>query len=170
MSRDIHEVELHTWDDFLDYCRGACVAPATVFVYILGCQVERDMSTVFRLSGEPQRFARDMSIFCYLIHILRDLQTDVRKNSQLLSIPRDLLAQAGLNLEEFKQCVEQDKRDRIHSILRFYIGQIEKYGALTTKAMAVLSKQLGEAENSVLSTLISAYSNVFHTVRNRLLS
>jgi phytoene synthase len=87
LRRDLHERPIETWPEYLEYCEGACVAPATVFVYLLGAEFDSDDASRFTPDA-PERVARPLAIFAYLVHLLRDLAKDARRNPQLVHLPR----------------------------------------------------------------------------------
>lgn len=90
MRRDIDELVLQDWSEFDEYSTGATVSPAVVYLYIL--LAEQDNTG--RFSGPDVNWlydhARDMAIFCYLVHIMRDISKDSKGCAQLLTIPVDL--------------------------------------------------------------------------------
>lgn len=98
MHRDIDERPFRTWQDFEEYCEGATVAPASIFLYVLAARWEKSgAQTVNGLPQAAEDCARDMAIFCYLVHIARDLLKDADKGANLITIPDTALAQHGLS-------------------------------------------------------------------------
>jgi len=80
LRRDLEERPIDDWNGFLDYCGGATVAPAMVFIYILGSEEEAGAYR-WTLPEPPSFYASDIAVFCYLVHILRDIVQDSKGDS-----------------------------------------------------------------------------------------
>jgi phytoene synthase len=97
MAFDIREEPLAVWDDFLSYCEGATVAPASIFLYVLQARPDRDGALKAGIPAERLADqARDMAIFCYLVHILRDFRRDAARGGQLVTVPESCFEDHGL--------------------------------------------------------------------------
>jgi phytoene synthase len=166
MRRDIREIELGTWEDFVAYCQGATVAPASVLVYILGCRVEKGVSTRFCLKQSPEFYARDMATFCYVVHILRDLSKDASKDAQLLSIPRDAISKTGLSLSEFKAHILRKDFRAVAPVLLLLMEKAEHFEVLARRIHRNLKGALEPAEYSVLNKLFNTYVDAFHMIKD----
>ncbi len=95
LRTDIAGRKLATWRDFMTYAEGASVAPAAIFIYVIGCEVGRGSRTRISLPLPPAAYARDLALFCYLVHMLRDLAPDVRAG--VTTLPADLLRRTRLD-------------------------------------------------------------------------
>ena len=78
MHRDLEEQRFATYREFLEYAEGAAVAPTTIYLYLVASRSPA--------AGEPYRLpegfdllgsGRQLGIFAYLGHILRDLASDL---------------------------------------------------------------------------------------------
>ncbi|MBF0628864.1 MAG: squalene/phytoene synthase family protein [Magnetococcales bacterium] len=154
MIRDVEEQEILTWTDFLDYCEGATVSPATTFAYILACEV-RDHRYVL---AHPPTFCRDhvrdMAVFCYLIHIVRDLAKDARKPPQLITIPRQMLAASGLHREGLALALEHNKTALI-PLIRALLAQARE--RLAPGLETIHRLPLRPLERMILNRLLKKY-------------
>ncbi|MBF0190104.1 MAG: squalene/phytoene synthase family protein [Magnetococcales bacterium] len=153
MIRDVREEEIVTWEDFLAYCEGATVSPATTFAYILACEARDDRYVL----AQPLDFCRDhvrqMAIFCYLVHIVRDLAKDARKQVQLITIPRHLLAEAGFRRETLVQGLE-DKAS-LEPLIR---ALLERAQALLEPGLERIHRiPLRPLERMILNRLLKKY-------------
>jgi phytoene synthase len=165
MRHDVRETEIVTWDDFVAYCEGASVAPASVFIYILACRLEGRDRTVLDLPKPPEEYARAMALFCYCVHILRDLRKDAARAPQLLTIPRDLLREAGHDAASFSRAVLGSDLAGIGPVVRAFVARAEAHAAEARGTLAGLEDLLGKREHRILATLFQWYRGTFHSVR-----
>ena len=77
MRWDIENSRFNTFKDFLKYTEGAAIAPATVFTSVLAAQEDGDEYDCFVSVANPYLYSKDLAIFCYLTHILRDVSIDL---------------------------------------------------------------------------------------------
>ncbi len=71
MVYDLSHNGYHNFIAFLRYTEGAAIAPASIFMHLIGYQPETKAPPYdIRLA------ARDLAIFSYLTHIIRDFQKD----------------------------------------------------------------------------------------------
>lgn len=98
MEQDLEQGRFATYSEFVDYAGGATVAPTTIYLYLI---------TAERRDGEcgyhpPQDFdlircGRELGLFAYISHILRDLRQDLAAGDQGLSyLAADDMATHGL--------------------------------------------------------------------------
>tara|TARA_B100000676_G_scaffold178281_1_gene175060 strand:+ start:5147 stop:6112 length:966 start_codon:yes stop_codon:yes gene_type:complete len=164
MQRDVEERPLATWGDFLDYTEGAAVAPASVFVYILACDVKRDGSSRLSLNRDCADYARHLAIFSYLVHILRDLKADAERAPQHLTLPDDLLAESGLS----KMSLQRAARSSDEAALAPLVGTIailtERHHEQTIRDLADLNDETG-GDAAMLMGLAEVYSQQFDAIR-----
>ncbi len=164
MQRDVAERSLATWQDFLHYAEGAAVAPAAVFVYILAAKVRRDGSSHAELGKPCADYARHLAIFSYLVHILRDLKEDAERAPQHLTLPDDLLVQAGLD----KHSLQTAARDGDDAVLAPLVGTIaelcERHYVSTLVDLAALNDEAGGAA-AMLVGLAEVYRQQFDAIR-----
>lgn len=159
MKMDIAEHQLETWEDFLTYSEGATVAPATVFVYILASRFQKGSYH----TPEPISFyrekVRDMAIFCYVVHILRDLARDVARSKQLVTIPNEIMALAGLDKELLGRWINQEPQ----KIRPLQLLLLDKARECRVRGMDRLTNDvpLPTLEKRILKKLIVHYTDMF---------
>lgn len=96
MRRDVEEKPILTWHDFEEYGWGATVSPTAVFLYILTCKYDGKADLYTGRNGcDLMTQARSIGLFCYLVHIARDLVKDAQKNKQLLTVPQEILKETS---------------------------------------------------------------------------
>lgn len=159
MCADIDQHSLITWDDFLTYSEGATVAPASVFVYILACRFQDGRYTTPENVDFYREKARDMAVFCYVIHILRDLARDVARSPQLVTIPEEMLQNAGLNKDLLGQWIHTHP-ERIIPLQRLLLDQAK---VCRDRGMDPLMRDISLPflERHILKKLIHHYTSLF---------
>ncbi|MBF0434224.1 MAG: squalene/phytoene synthase family protein [Magnetococcales bacterium] len=157
MRADIEKRPLKTWDDFLAYSEGATVAPAAVFAYILACRFRDGRYTTPESIDFYREKVRDMAIFCYLIHILRDLAHDVARSPQLVTIPEDILRDAGLDKALLAQWIHTEPQ-RIAPLRRLLLDQAK---ACRDRGMDPLMRDISLPflERQILKKLVHHYTS-----------
>jgi len=144
LRRDVDERPIADWDDFLDYAEGACIAPASIFVYLAGCHFHDDGSSGFRATHGPRELARDLALFSYLVHLRRDLVEDARRDGQLVLLPISWIERCGLS-----------KAEALERIRRGALGSLG--GALSR-----VQEETEALRNAVLTKLDIAASDLGH--------
>lgn len=166
LRRDAEERPLETWEDFLSYGEGACVSPGAVFIYILGCETAKGGRTTLSLPLPVDAYARDMAIFCYLVHIVRDLRQDAERNRQLLTIPRSVLAGAGLDADTLAEAVIRGDRRTVLPVVAFLLDEAAERSLRAEEQVVALAPHIRPREHEVLSYLFGLYKRTFGALRS----
>jgi phytoene synthase len=159
MRSDIERSRFRTFEEFLEYSEGAAIAPATVFMHVLlaapsGKQYECRVKDV-----DPYFYARDLAIFCYLTHILRDISCDLELVDRgLVYLPIEDLN--GFTVSE--NDLWEFKRGKAinHNFQDLMICQIERarnYGRRGEMLMKELYHKLDADCRFILNLLVSLY-------------
>ena len=164
LRRDVEEEPLATWNDFAAYSEGAAVAPATIFLHILACRATHGRTT--RLGGEIPLadLARDMAIFCYLVHILRDLPVDATKSAQLLTIPAEAIREAGLDEAGLRNAIAIGDLALLTPLLDAILERARAHKLGAERALENFANLLGENERSILFDLYGRYLAVHDAI------
>ncbi len=160
MRHDVEEQPFRTWGDFLAYCEGATVAPASVFLYVLAMQGNVDAGFVSGLPGaanDPSDVARDMGVFCYLVHILRDLRKDAEQGETLLTIPDEILSLHGLDRAGLARTARAEQADQLVGLVQDIADRATPHRDGAVRARASLNGCLGKAEAAILDGLLAVY-------------
>jgi presqualene diphosphate synthase len=169
MRMDAEEREMRNWDDFLEYCAGATVAPAAIFIYLLAAEPANSAGYHYDLPKPARDYAVDLAIYCYIVHILRDLAKDAGRSPRLITIPTEVLAQAGLVREGLEAALEQ-KSPMIGILARLLIDKAEPYRVAGHASLKEVSGHLGMVERTALRGLIAVYDKLFETAGRDALS
>lgn len=164
MCGDVGERGLATWDDFESYCQGATVAPASVFIYILACRAGGGAETRFDLPSPPEHYAHDMAIFCYLVHILRDLPVDAAKDAQLITLPETVLSAARLDKKSLRQAVAAGDIAAVQPLVDAVLARARRYLPAIEMRRAEVGQVLGATERSILEDLFARYRVAFEAI------
>jgi len=160
MRHDVNEEPFETWEDFLVYCEGATVAPASVFLYVLamqGADSAHYQSGLPGKAGDPASVARDMGVFCYLVHILRDLRKDAERGEVLLTIPNDVLSDHGLSRDRLAEGARSGQADQLVGLVQDLANRAMTYRDGAVRARSALKGCLGKPEAIILDGLLSVY-------------
>lgn len=162
MAFDVAEGTLETWDDFARYCDGATVAPAIVFLYVLQAHPEDGEGLRAGLSATALTDqARDMAVFCYLVHIMRDFAKDAARGGQLVTIPEVCFAEHGTNREALSTAPE-----RATALLGDLSARAERR-RVAARAMAdSLIPSLAPVEGRILNALLSIYERLHDSLKS----
>lgn len=158
MKHDVNEQEIVAWTDFLDYCEGATVAPAATFAYILACEIQNGRYVLEQNPNYCQDHVREMAVFCYLIHIIRDLDKDVKKHAQLITIPTTLLDTAGLQRETLSDNL--NRKESMEALIRSLLTLAEPL--LNNGQQKINKIPLKKLEAMILQRLLNKYIRLFH--------
>lgn len=159
MRRDVREQPMSDWNDFIDYAAGATVAPATIFVYLLGAE-PRDAGFVWREPVLPVQYAEDLGIFCYLVHILRDLAKDAERSERLVTVPDSMIRDAGLTKAELSYAIIS-RDPRIGELAAGLRKRAAMHLEAGKKSLQTLQPLIGLREKLALSGLIGIYEALF---------
>lgn len=165
MRRDVAEAPFRTWSDFSDYCEGATVAPAAIFLYVLSAEQSGEYGWKGRLPAAPEDCARDMAIFCYLTHILRDLGKDAARSPLLLTVPEDLLQSHGLNRGSLAESMECDAPpEGLATLVRELAELAGEYRERSQVWRRRLNAALPLASRGLLRGLLAVYDGLHEAI------
>lgn len=160
MKKDIGRDSFETLEEFIEYAEGAAVAPATVFMFLL--TAKRDGTKFIWEFSEKEiyAFARELALFCYLTHIIRDVSSDLQLGkSGLLYIPVRDLVRYNLKKEDL---IEFKKKKKVNSkfqrLAARYIKLARLYEAKGRKILKRLNRQLNADSRFILVLLLEFYS------------
>jgi phytoene synthase len=98
MHQDLQRHRFSMYSEFVDYAEGAAVAPATIYLYLIAAE-RHDEEDSFRLPKDFDliRCGRELGLFAYIAHILRDLPRDITSgNHGLWYLAGDDMATHGV--------------------------------------------------------------------------
>lgn len=157
MHRDVSEEPFRTWGDFEEYCEGATIAPASIFLYVVAAELDGAPAARHRLPADPADCVRDMAIFCYLVHIARDITKDALGGPALLTIPEDVLADHDLDSDELAQVARGGSDRRLRGLIADLASRAGEYRRRGEVWRDRLLPLLGLRERTAFSALMAVY-------------
>ena len=162
MGVDVGRSGIADWGAFESYCRGASIAPAEVFLYILSCRIDDDdRATASSLPRPTVYYARDLALFCYLVHIVRDLAEDVRRNENLIVVPRSVLDEVDLADGGLLAAVEAQDNAALKPLVDVLLERAAAHRQRGEKRMREISEEMSANANHALANLIGRYVETF---------
>jgi phytoene synthase len=157
LARDLDERPVQDWEDFLGYCEGACIAPASVFVYIVSARFDGFGGSRFPVAAAPREYARDLAIYSYLVHMRRDLLADARRSSQLVLLPRDWMIADGLDESEAMAALREGELGPLGTTLARLAEETEIYRARALRSLDRAESELGVEAALRLRSILRLY-------------
>ncbi len=99
MRYDLSNDGFRTYRDFLRYAEGAAVAPGALYLHI--CGMRKTAAGYVAAELDLKEASRPLALFCYHVHILRDLKEDCENG--IFFFPDDLMRQFSLTRETLRQ-------------------------------------------------------------------
>lgn len=154
MIYDINNDGFETLDSFMEYSRGASVAPAAIFVH-LNCL--RNVNGHYEEAAFDLRWASTpCAVFSYLVHIIRDFQKDQLNN--LSYFADDLILKNHLTRKDLREFAEgRPVNDDFRNLMAHYYGVAEEYRDATWKVIKEIKPLLEPRYQLSLDIIFSLY-------------
>jgi phytoene/squalene synthetase len=161
MIYDIRNDGFPTVQAFLDYSKGATVAPSSVFVHLCGL---RKNGTLFE---EPlfdvRKAATPCALFSYLVHIIRDFQKD--QQSHLNYFADDAMLRHGLTREMLSGMADgAEITGGFREMIREYYLLADEYRRQTLEVIKTISPLLEPRHVISLNIIFNLYLLVFERI------
>lgn len=119
MRFDVDHPRFADFSQFLEYGEGAAVAPTVIYVYLLTALKEAD--GIYRVKDfDFETCGRELGLFAYLAHILRDVKEDMAVGETgLVYLSQKDLADHGLDEGQLRRLLQAGQGDdRWHALVR----------------------------------------------------
>lgn len=161
MIYDIHNDGFPTLESFLEYSRGASVAPASIFVHLNGLIFSKGKYEI--PAFDVKEVATPCAIFSYLVHIIRDFQKDQLNNLNYFA--DDMLKKRRLSRHDLKEIawghpVSNNFRDLISD----YHNLADEYRLKTMEIIRDISPLLEPRYQLSLEIIFNLYLMVFERI------
>ena len=149
----------------LYYCKGATIAPASIYIYLLAATYTKEKHFEYKLPHELSYYARDLAIYCYIVHIVRDLTKDAIASPRLITIPNELLLENGLSRSTLSSSLK-NKDPAIVNLANNLIQRAEPFYCNGHEVLFELNKLLGFSEKIALNKLIGVYDQLYKIAKD----
>ena len=164
LAMDIKGADMNSWDDFLKYCDGATVAPASIYIYLLAATHTKEKHFEYQMPHELSYYARDLAIYCYIVHIIRDLIKDAIASPKLITIPNELLFENDLSRLTLSSSLK-NKDPAIVNLANDLIRRAEPFYRNGHEVLIELNNLLGFSEKTALNKLINVYDRLYRVAQ-----
>jgi phytoene/squalene synthetase len=161
MLYDIDHNGFATLKDFIEYSKGASVAPASIFVHLNS------------ISGKNGKFeippfdvrdaATPCAMFSYFVHIIRDFQKDQLNNLNYFS--DDLIMKNNLTREQLSEIAHGAKPGKnFRNLIKVYYDLADEYRLKTSGMIRKISPFLESRYQLSLDVIFNLYLMVFERI------
>lgn len=169
MSSDVVSSSFKSWEDLRKYMQGASVAPAVVFMYLV--LMSPGEAGKFRCEWEyPQVLAatEDLAVFCYCVHILRDVAADLSLGgSGLIYLPEEDLRRFGLSAADLHAMNKNGRADASYVLLAQDMAKRARlHLARGQLHMSHVLKAAEPSNGRALSTLVQTYERILNKLQD----
>lgn len=171
MKSDLSTPFFRDWDHLRAYMDGASVAPAVVFMYLVLMSRERPGGRFVSPwpYEEVHAATQDLAIFCYWVHILRDVTIDLSLgNDGLVYLPLADLSEFGLSVGDLKRMRDARCADPSYTNLARSIAvRAEHHLACGRVHMARIMSAAPPGNLAALQSLVETYVHVLQDLADR---
>ena len=161
MIYDINNDGFESIDSFINYSRGASVAPASVFVHLSGLTSHNGQYMI--PSFDVREAATPCAIFSYLVHIIRDFQKDQFNNLNYFA--DDLLMKNELTRQDLQNIAHgAPVPDRFRNLIREYYTLADGYRKKTREIIEQIGPAMEPRYRLSLEIIFSLYVMVFERI------
>jgi phytoene/squalene synthetase len=161
MIYDINNDGFDTLATYLEYSKGASVAPASIFVHLSGLRKSGD--TYLLPQFDVRDTATPCALFSYLVHIIRDFQKDHFNNLNYFA--GDMMDKHGLSCSDLRRMANGDQlSDGFRAMMGDYLALADKYRAETLEVMEKVCPLLDLRYNLSLRIIFNLYLMVFERI------
>lgn len=159
MRRDLVTDGFATYAEFLAYAEGATVAPTTIYLILIAAAPGADGRFAIREGFDVFDCGRQLGLFAYLVHILRDLPGDLAAGRRGLHyLSREDLARHRLDVADLGRDLA---RGRASEPLRRLLAEIgaraERHLAASEAPLRFLAPRLTPDCAYVLELIVEVY-------------
>ena len=161
MIYDINNDGFPTLEAFIDYARGASVAPASIFVHLIG--LTRKEGKYEDPPFNVKTAATPCAIFSYLVHIIRDFQKDQLSNLNYFA--DDLILKHNLTRQKLHEFAEgRPVNENFRRMIGEYYRLADHYRLETFTVMQQIRPLLEPCYQLSLEIIFNLYLLVFEKI------
>lgn len=161
MIYDLHHTGFSDFRTFLRYTEGAAIAPASVFMHL--CGVRPRGESYAPPEYDIRKAARDLALFSYVVHILRDFQKDQLENLNYFA--DNLLVKNSLSLPDLTAIAGGGKiGSGFRNLVRQYHSFADHYRRKARRAIDLVSLHLEPRYRLSLEIIYGLYFQIFERI------
>lgn len=170
MQTDVMVSSFKTWDELRGYMQGASVAPAVIFMYLV--LMRPDAHGKFGTSWnytQVYEATEDLAIFCYCVHILRDVAEDLTLGvSGLVYLPEEELSRFGIGVADLHAMRESGMAtDDYRQMACSMADRARQHLGCGRKRMPAVLRDAEPSNGKALMTLIDTYERILNDLQDR---
>ncbi len=161
MIYDIYHDGFATLETFLDYSKGASIAPASVFVHL--CGIAQESGKFKEPVFDVRTAATPCAVFSYIVHIIRDFRKDQHNNLNYFA--DDLIAKYGLDRHQLKSISNGGVIPRgFRELIREYYFLADEYRVKTYRMIQEVKPMVEPRYQLSLEIIFDLYLMVFERI------
>jgi phytoene/squalene synthetase len=161
MLYDIDHSGFSTLSDFIEYSRGASVAPASIFVHLNS--ISRKNGNYMAPPFDVREAATPCAMFSYFVHIIRDFQKDQRNNLNYFA--DDLIKANNLTGELINKIAHGAKPGLdFRNLVKVYYDHADEYRQKTIEMIGRIAPLLEPRYQLSLDIIFNLYLMVFERI------
>jgi len=166
MQKDVGKDCFASFKEFINYAEGAAVAPATVFMFLLTAQRDGNGYIWHYPPKQIQAFARELALFCYLTHVIRDVASDLELGkSGLLYLSAQDLKRYRLNKEDLKEFQKSRRvNEGFRKLAAKYIERARSFEKRGRNLLQKLNPNLSKDSKFILDLLLEFYAQTLKKI------
>lgn len=159
MRRDLAGDGFVSYSDFLNYAEGATVAPTTIYLILITAQPGAESRFALPRGFDVFDCGRNLGLFAYLVHILRDLPDDLAAGRRgLVYLAAEDLERFGLGRDDLRNDLARRRASEPLRRLLTEIGdRAERHLSASEASLAFLSSRLPPDCCYVLQLIVEVY-------------
>ncbi len=165
MEWDLEHERFDSWAQFLEYAEGATIAPTTIYLFLIAAR-RNDGHTSLPESFDLLECGRQLGLFAYLGHILRDVAEDLRTGQKgLIYLTREDMAAYGVTEQMLFSDLDRGRASpATRSLVRELISRAREFLSAGRTAMTGLSAQLDKDCEFILELIVTVYIHVIDKI------
>ncbi len=167
MRWDLEDRDFGTFAEFVEYTEGASVAPTTIYLYLITASFQSERNA-YHLPSEFDliQCGRDLGLFAYLGHILRDLACDISSGERgLFYLTGEDMDTHGVSRESLITDLESGTSSPgLQSLVRDLVERAWMSGKNGRAGLQVLEGQLDSDCAFILEMIIRIYERVLDKI------
>ena len=165
MHWDLDHERFDTWREFLSYAEGASVSPTTIYLFLIASR-RKGVSASLAAGFNVMECGRQLGVFAYLGHILRDLSEDLRTgdNGLIYVCGEDMKAYGVTEKLLFCDAEQGRSSEATRRLVAELSARARTFLASGRSSLSCLSGQLDEDCEFILELIVTMYERVLDKI------